>query len=91
MRSFEIVFASLSIAFCWVEFINPIGFKPFNCIKCMTGWISFTIAVLSFTYESKCLYLPNHYPIVGYLYGLEMLAIGVFVGAMFEGAKMRWL
>ena len=74
MQDIEIVFTALAIAFCWVEFINPIKRKPFNCIKCMTGWIAVGIAFWFYSYK-----------------GIVFLPIGVFVGAIFEGIKMRWL
>lgn len=83
-----ILFLSLAIAFCWVEFIrpavslwwwvfslnNPFEKKPLNCVKCMTGWVALIIGVI----------------IHGWL-GLAYLPLGVFVGAMFEVIKMRWL
>ena len=44
MQSINIVFTALAIAFCWVEFVNPFTkTKPFNCIKCMTGWVGLII------------------------------------------------
>jgi hypothetical protein len=55
----SIIVISLAIAFCWVEFIQPttvaivfiltgnklLDSKPFNCIKCLTGWIALAIGV----------------------------------------------
>ena len=77
MSSFEIVFYSLCLAFVWVEIFNPFKkLKPFNCIPCMTGWISLILSVI---------------------YGFELLkiillmAVGVFIGALYEQIKMRWL
>ncbi len=74
MQGVTIIIVALSTAFCWVEFINPFKFKPFNCIKCCTGWIALVFGIYCYSYP-----------------GIFMLPIGVFVGAMFEGIKMRWL
>jgi hypothetical protein len=70
----SIIIIALSIAFCWVEFLNPFRFKPFNCVKCLTGWISLGFGVALY----------------GWL-GIVYLPLGVFIGSMFEGIKMRWL
>lgn len=76
MQSVSIVFTALAMAFCWVEFINPFKkTKPYNCIKCMTGWIALSIGFYQYNFHIH----------------LELLPIGVFIGAMFEAIKMRWL
>lgn len=49
--------------------------KPFNCIKCMTGWFALVLAVL-------CGY--------GFI-SVLLCAAGLFMGALFEAIKMRWL
>ena len=55
----SIIIISLAMAFCWVEFLQPqtaaivfiltsnklLDNKPFNCIKCLTGWIALIIGV----------------------------------------------
>lgn len=41
-----IVILALSMAFFFVEILSPLlklNFKPFNCIKCMTGWYALFI------------------------------------------------
>ncbi|MEI6187047.1 MAG: hypothetical protein WCP46_00905 [Alphaproteobacteria bacterium] len=84
----SIIIIALSMAFCWVEFIQPttaaiifiltgnrlLDNKPFNCVKCLTGWISLIIGVYYF----------------GWL-GLVYLPLGVFTGAIFSAIQMRWL
>jgi hypothetical protein len=75
-----ILFFSLSLSFCWVNYGYPllkdwIWRKPFGCAMCMTGWFAL---VMSFGVD------------MGWG-SLLMLPAGVFVGAMFEGVKMRWL
>jgi hypothetical protein len=52
-----VLFFALSLAFLWVEIMKWGVTKPFNCVKCMSGWIALILAVLfhtSFWY----LYLP---------------------------------
>ena len=55
----SIIIISLAVAFCWVEFIQTttaaiifiltgnrlLDNKPFNCVKCLTGWIALIIGV----------------------------------------------
>lgn len=88
MCSYEIIITALAMAFCWVEYVVKfldrlylffeieinINQKPFNCIKCMTGWYALILGL--FVYG---------------LAGVVFLPIGVFVGAIFEAIKMRWL
>jgi len=87
MNCYEVLFASLSIAFCWVHYINvwlanillynpvnPFINKPFTCIKCMCGW--FALLIGCYIHGAQ---------------GLLMLPAGVFTGAMFEAFTMRWL
>lgn len=40
---------SLSIAFTWVEKLKWGVTKPFNCLGCMTGWLSLIMAYLFHT------------------------------------------
>ncbi len=93
MSTTEIIIASLAMAFCWVEYFNQIKFRPFNCIKCMTGWFSFALAlgghlVWYYTKDGEhtwivyCLILGS---------AIRTMAIGVFVGMIWENIKMRWL
>jgi len=53
----RIIITSLAISFCWVEFINLIPIKPFNCTKCLTGWIALIIGCISYGWAG-ILYLP---------------------------------
>ncbi len=74
MKGCQVLAFAISIAFVWVDILKWGVTKPFNCVKCMTGWLSLLIAVL-FHVEFWYLYL----------------FAGLFVGAMFEGIRMRWL
>jgi hypothetical protein len=82
-----IIVAAFTTAFCYVEFVNTVlisafegldksflNRKPFNCVKCMSGWLALIGGVIFFGW-----------------YGLLFLPAGVFVGAMFEAIKMRYL
>jgi len=40
-----ILLFSLSVAFMNIEVLHLGSVKPFNCIKCLTGWISLIIAL----------------------------------------------
>jgi hypothetical protein len=74
MTGIQVLAFSLACAFVWVDILKWGVVKPFNCIKCMTGWIAVILA-FSHHVEFWPLYLP----------------LGLFVGAMFDGIKMRWL
>lgn len=75
-----ILFYSLSLAFCWINYGYPVvrkwlPKKPFGCGQCMTGWFALSLGIIgSYGWQSALL-----------------MCAGVFVGAMFEGIKMRWL
>lgn len=69
-----VLFFGLSIAFTWVEVLKWGSVKPFNCIKCLSGWFCLILAWL-FDTPNFYLYLPG----------------GLFVGAVFDRIKMRWL
>jgi hypothetical protein len=43
---FEIILP-ISLAWFFVEHNHYLKFKPFNCMKCMSGWIGFLVAYLS--------------------------------------------
>ena len=68
------LFFSLACAFTWVNVLKWGVTKPFNCIKCMSGWIALSFALI-FHVDHWYLYLPA----------------GLFVGALFEGIKMKFL
>ena len=75
LNGFQVVFFSLSFAFVWVEILKLFALiKPFNCIKCMTGWISLIMALIFHTP------LPFFY-----------LFVGLFIGAIFDAIKNRYL
>ena len=57
MNGLQVILFSLSLAFFWVEILKWGSVKPFNCLKCMTGWVSFIMA-WSFGVEYFLLYLP---------------------------------
>jgi hypothetical protein len=44
MPGYLVLFFSLAIAFTWVEVVKIGKFKPLNCVKCLTGWISLPMA-----------------------------------------------
>lgn len=57
MTGLQVLFFGMAIAFTWVEVLNPFKFKPFNCLKCITGWVSGGLAYM-FHVEAWPLYLP---------------------------------
>jgi hypothetical protein len=44
MPGYLIIIFALSISFTWVEILKWGVTKPFNCVKCMTGWVSLILA-----------------------------------------------
>jgi hypothetical protein len=74
LNNFEIIGLSLCLAFMWVEVLKWGVTKPFNCVKCMTAWISLLIGCSQ----------------IGW-FGIIFLPVGLFVGAMWEAIKDRWL
>jgi len=47
MTGLQVVLFSLAFAFTWVEVLKWWKqIKPFNCLKCMTGWTALILAVL---------------------------------------------
>jgi hypothetical protein len=45
MTGAQVVVFSLAIAFTWVEVLKWWkNVRPFNCLKCMTGWVSLILA-----------------------------------------------
>lgn len=57
MTGLQVVVFALACAFVWVDVIKWGVTKPFNCIKCMTGWIAVLFA-FSHHVEFWPLYLP---------------------------------
>ncbi len=74
MTGWQVVIFALAFAFMWVELLKWGSVKPFNCIKCLTGWVAL---VLAFTFHVQFWYM--------------YLPVGLFVGAMFEAIKLRYL
>jgi len=65
MTPIEIIILGLSLAFCW-SVINPwYNTKPFNCLMCMSGWFSATLAIFSFGW-----YFPLFFAIGCFVGGL---------------------
>lgn len=75
MINFNILFLALALAFCQIEVIHFGSVKPFNCVKCMTGWYAFMLACICGHGFHSLIYLP----------------LGVFVGAIYSAIQMRWL
>lgn len=46
MNNVQIIIIALSMSFCWLNINRWLKFKPFNCMMCMTGWISVFIAII---------------------------------------------
>jgi hypothetical protein len=57
MTGVQVIIFSLACAFVWVDVLKWGVSKPFNCLKCMTGWISVLFA-FSHHVEFWPLYLP---------------------------------
>lgn len=57
MTGMQVVVFALALAFTWVEVLKWGVIKPFNCIKCLTGWFSLILAY-TFPVEWWPLYLP---------------------------------
>lgn len=75
MPGYQIVFYALALAFCQIEVIRFGSVKPFNCIKCMTGWYAFMLACIAGYGWHSFIFLP----------------VGVFVGATYSAIQMRYL
>lgn len=48
MTGLQVVVFALAIAFTWVEVLKWGSTKPFNCLKCLTGWVAL---ILAFTFH----------------------------------------
>lgn len=58
MTGLQVIIFAISFAFMWVEVLKWWKqIKPFNCIKCMTGWTAVILA-LAFHVEFWYMYLP---------------------------------
>jgi hypothetical protein len=66
---------SLAAATFWVDTLKWGVIKPFNCVKCMTGWLT-----IPFTFYFND---GQHW--------LIMPLLGVFIGSIYSNFKMRYL
>jgi hypothetical protein len=69
MTTFQILFLSLSLAFTWVEILRLGVTKPFNCMKCMTGWVALAFGIYYFGWH-------------GWIYLFEGLFVGALFSAI---------
>lgn len=49
LRGYQVIIFAFSIAFLWTEVMKWGVTKPFNCIYCMTAWLSLIIAFVFHT------------------------------------------
>jgi hypothetical protein len=54
MTGMQVIIFALSFAFMWVEVMKWGHVKPFNCLKCMTGWVAL---ILAFTFHVQFWYM----------------------------------
>ena len=57
MTGLQVIVFALAFAFMWVEVLKWGAVKPFNCLKCMTGWAAVILA-FTFRVEFWYMYLP---------------------------------
>jgi len=57
MTGLQVILFAISLAFVWVEVLKWGSVKPFNCIKCLTGWFALILA-FTFHVEFWPFYLP---------------------------------
>lgn len=57
MPGYAVLIFALACAFVWVELLKWGSVKPFNCVKCLTGWFSLILAAI-FHVPHFYLYLP---------------------------------
>ena len=57
LNHIEVLGLALSIAFMWVEVLKWGVIKPFNCLRCMTGWFSLIIGCMAAGWAGM-FYLP---------------------------------
>lgn len=57
MTGLQVVAFAMAFAFTWVEVLKWGSVKPFNCLKCMTGWLALILA-FTFHVEFWYMYLP---------------------------------
>jgi hypothetical protein len=74
MAPIEVNKTAVSMAFCWMQ-INRINIMPFNCMMCMSGWLSMITAFLF------------GYGIFAFLF----FFVGCLAGALLENFMRRYL
>lgn len=57
MTGLQVIIFALSLSFVWVEVLRWGSVKPFNCVKCLTGWFALILAFM-FHVEFWYFYLP---------------------------------
>lgn len=57
MTGLQVIVFALAFSFMWVEVLKWGSIKPFNCLKCMTGWMALILA-FTFHVEFWYMYLP---------------------------------
>lgn len=75
MTGLQVIVFSLAFAFTWVEVLG--WWKRIKPFKCLKCMTGWLALILAFTFHVEFWYM--------YLF------VGLFVGAVFEGIKMRWL
>jgi hypothetical protein len=65
----EVIVFALALAFVWVEALGLGKHKPFNCLKCLTGWFAL---ILAFTFHVEFWYM---YVFIGVFAGAVFSAI----------------
>jgi hypothetical protein len=82
MSDIETIIIALSMAFCWINFNRWLKVKPFNCMMCMTGWLSAYITGIIIQEQS----------VIGACFHVfAMFCVGCLAGALFEAIKYRYL
>lgn len=71
----QVIVFALSFAFLWVEVLK--WWRRIRPFNCFKCMCGWSAVILAFTFHVEFWYM--------------YLTLGLFVGAMFEGIKMRWL
>ncbi len=71
MTGLQVLFFALSLACLWVDILRWGSVKPFNCLKCMCGWIA---VILAFTFHVQFwyFYLPAGLLVGAMFEGIKM-------------------
>jgi len=57
MLNYNIIIVALSLSFCQIEVLHFGSVKPFNCMKCMTGWYALALGCWWYGWHGM-VYLP---------------------------------